>query len=66
MINFQITKIIRVGNSRAVVLPVNLLRELKIERGDQVVFAVAEGDVICMRKITDAEKLQIKPPVIQI
>ena len=66
MINFQITKIIRVGNSLSVVIPKNILRALKLERGDQMVFAIAEGDVICMRKITDMEKLKIKPPPIQI
>lgn len=66
MINVQITKVIRVGNSLSVVIPVNILRELGIKRGDQIVFAIAEGDVICMRKISDAEKLKIKPPPIQI
>ncbi len=66
MINFQITKLVRVGTSLAVVIPVNILRDLKLERGDQIVFAIAESDVLCMRKITDAEKLQIKPPVIKI
>lgn len=66
MINVQITKVIKNGNSLAVVIPINILRELGIKRGDQIVFAIAEGDVICMRKITDAEKLKIKPPPIQI
>lgn len=66
MINMQITKVVRVGTSLAVVIPVNILRGLFIERGDQVVFSIAAGDVLCMRKITDAEKLQIKPPVIQV
>lgn len=59
-----ITKIVRVGTSFAVVVPINILRSLFIERGDQIAFSVADGDVICMRKITDAEKLQIKPPTI--
>lgn len=66
MISFQVTKIVRVGTSLAVVIPVNLLRGVKWERGDQIVFAVAESDVVCMRKMTDAEKLQIKPPTIKL
>jgi antitoxin component of MazEF toxin-antitoxin module len=66
MINLQTTKIVRVGTSLAVVIPINILRDLGIERGDHVAFAVAEGDVICMRKITDAEKLEIKPQIIKL
>jgi len=67
MINLQITKIVRVGTSLCVVIPVNILRDLRLERGDQVAFAIAAGDVICLRKITDAEKLEIKPlPIINI
>ena len=67
MINVQITKIVRVGTSLGVIVPINILRDLRIMRGDQVAFSVAAGDVICLRKITDAEKLEIKPlPIIDI
>lgn len=67
MINVQITKIVRVGTSLGVIVPINILRDLRIMRGDQVAFSVAAGDVICLRKITDAEKLEIKPlPIINI
>lgn len=66
MINMQITKVIKNGTSLAVVIPVNILRALKIERGDQLVFAIAEGDIICMRKISDMEKLKIKPNSIRL
>lgn len=67
MINVQITKIVKVGTSLGVIVPINILRDLQILRGDQVAFSIAAGDVICLRKITDAEKLEIKPlPIIQI
>ena len=66
MINLQIGKITRNGTGLAVIIPKNILRALNIERGDNIVFSVAQGDILCMRKISDAEKLQIKPPVIHI
>jgi antitoxin component of MazEF toxin-antitoxin module len=66
MISVQIGRIIKNGTSLAVVIPVNILRALKIERGDQVAFAVAEGDIICMRKITDIDKFNIKPKNINL
>ena len=65
MIEVQMTKVIKNGNSLAVVVPINILRELKIQRGDTIAFAVAEGDIIMMRRVSDAEKLQLKPKPIQ-
>lgn len=51
----------RVGTSLAVVIPVNILRALKIERGDQMAFGVYVEDVICIRKIQQEDLLKIKP-----
>lgn len=65
MIVLQTAKVIKNGTSLAIVIPVNILRELKINRGDTLAFAVAEGDIIMLRKVTDIEKLQLKPkPII--
>ena len=61
MENLQITKMMRVGTSLAIVIPVNILRALKIERGDQMAFGVYADDVICIRKIQQEELLKIKP-----
>lgn len=66
MISFQTSHVLKVGNSLGVIVPIEILRGLGIQRGDDVVFGVASGDVICIRKITDAEKLQIKLPTIKI
>lgn len=64
MITFQTTKIIKNGTSLAVVIPKNILRDLNFQRGDVIVFAVAEGDVLCLRKVKEAELLQLKPKII--
>lgn len=61
MENLIITKVMRVGTSLAVVIPVNILRALKIERGDQMAFGVYVEDVICIRKIQQEDLLKIKP-----
>lgn len=55
----------RVGSSLAIVIPVNILRALKIERGDQMTFGIYADDVICIRKIQQAELLKLKPQNIQ-
>ena len=51
----------RVGTSLAVVIPVNILRALKIERGDQMAFGVYVEDVICIRKNSARGFIKIKP-----
>lgn len=65
MENLQITRVMRVGSSLAIVIPVNILRALKIERGDQMTFGVYADDVICIRKIQQEDLLKLKPKNIQ-
>lgn len=61
MENLQITRVMRVGSSLAIVIPVNILRALKIERGDQMTFGVYADDVICIRKIQQEDLQKLKP-----
>ena len=56
MSDLHISKIIRTGNSLCVVIPKNILHALNIQRGDQVIFGIAEGDVLMIKKITNEEK----------
>lgn len=65
MENLIITKVIKTGTSLCVVIPVKILRALKIERGDQVAFGVYADDVICMRKIQPEDILKMKPKEIK-
>lgn len=54
-------KIIKVGSSLAVVIPVDILNGMKIYRGDYVSFAVFADNQILLKKIS-AEKIQeLKP-----
>lgn len=62
MQNLRITKVIKVGNSHAVVIPRDILVALNIQRGDQVSFGVYSDDVICIRKISQRDLLNLRPP----
>lgn len=56
-----LTKVIKVGNSCAVVIPRDIRVALDIQRGDQVSFGVYSEDVICIRKISQRELQNLKP-----
>lgn len=61
MERITITKIIKNGNSLGVNIPKNILLALDIKRGDQVSFGVYSDDVICIRKISQAELSSLIP-----
>ncbi len=55
------TKIIQIGTSKGLVIPVEILRALQLDRGDLMVFAVySEGQFIC-RKLSPVEIENLKP-----
>jgi hypothetical protein len=60
MENIYITKIIRVGDSCAVIVPVPVLKGLKWQRGDFVVFGFLEGDRLFVKRISDLEIKNLK------
>lgn len=64
MQNIEFTRLIRIGDSKGVVIPIEILRDLQWERGDYIVFAVGKSDVLCARKMSDSEIKNIKPDVI--
>lgn len=61
MDNLFVSKVTKVGTSLAVVIPVAVLRGLKIERGDRLSFAVYEDQTFVCRLITDVESAALKP-----
>lgn len=58
-------KLTRVGSSLAVVVPKDILRAQKLERGDTFVFGVYDENVIVMRKISDRELAELRPKIIR-
>jgi len=57
------SKITRVGTSLAIVIPVEILRALKLLRGDQVMFGVYDEDTIIIKKIPDKELRNFLPDI---
>ena len=57
------SKIMRVGTSNAIVIPIEILRTLSMQRGDQVVFGVYEDDTIIIKKIPDKELRNFQPSI---
>lgn len=47
----RITKIVKVGSSLGVIVPVCLLEATNLKRGDQVNLAVGHDNVICIKKV---------------
>jgi len=65
MENRRIGKITRLGNSLAIVIPRPILRVLKMERGDQVVFGVYDENTVAIRKILPEELRSIRTEEVQ-
>lgn len=61
MIEAKIVKVIKVGNSLAVVIPKEIASGLKIKRGDQVIFGVFNENEFCVRRITQKQLQDLKP-----
>lgn len=49
----SIHRIIKIGDSLAVILPIHILRELNIQRGDLVRFEVYDDDTIHVIRFAD-------------
>ena len=61
-----INKIIKDGKSKAIVLPANLARELDIQWGDYCLIFLYHDDYIVIKKMSEQEVLELKPPTIDI
>lgn len=58
----KITSVIKVGGSVAVIIPADIARQMEIQKGDQLICVVYVSGTIGLKKLSDAEKLQLKPP----
>lgn len=61
MENIKLGTIIKVGNSLAITVPVEILRGLKIQRGDRVVLAVYDENTFAVRRVPASELRNLKP-----
>lgn len=61
MPNVRLQRVIKVGTSLAVVLPIDACRALNIKRGDPVSFGIFEENTIVIRRLTDADIKVLRP-----
>ncbi len=54
------TKITRLGNSCAVVIPVNILNAYNWQRGDTLVFGFLGTDQLFLKRLTDKDMERLK------
>lgn len=59
MEDLRLARVHKNGSSLAVVLPRDLCRALKIERGDQLVITAVRGRCITFSKLREKEKLAV-------
>jgi len=55
------TRIIKTGTSLCCVIPKNILKALKLERGDTVVFGIIDEQTLAIRKLSMSDLRNIKP-----
>lgn len=61
MEQITIQRVLKVGNSLAVILPVHVHRALGMKRGDNISFAVWQENEVVIRKLTDDDLQKLKP-----
>lgn len=64
---FLISKITKVGTSLGIVLPVNVLRAYKWQRGDFIIFGFSDDEQLILKRPTEIELRELKPkPIIKM
>lgn len=59
-------RVIKVGTSLAVVLPVQLVRGLEIQRGDVVALSATQADQIVIKLFADYEIQRLRIPLPEV
>jgi len=62
MQNLYTTRLTRLGNSLAIIIPKSILTAQNLQRGDLFGFGIYDDNKIILKKLSDKEILQIKPP----
>lgn len=60
----RFTKIVPHGTSMCVIIPANILRAMGLNRGDLLAVATYDDGVITLRRLSDSDIAQLKPPTI--
>lgn len=55
MENIFITKLVKIGTSKGIVIPVNILRAYNWQRGDTLIFGFSGGDQLSIKRLSDRD-----------
>lgn len=56
----HLTKVAKLGTSKGIIIPSEILHTYKWERGDTLVFVFASENALTLRKLTEKEMIHIK------
>lgn len=60
MDNLYTTKLVKIGTSRGVIIPTNILSGLNWQRGDSVIFTFGYDDALIIKKLDDESIRRLK------
>ena len=60
MEELHITKIVKMGNSLGIIIPSNILKGYKWERGDRLIFGMTADNVLSVKRPSDKEFKELK------
>lgn len=66
MENIQTARVVKVGTSLALILPVAICRSMQLGRGDRFVFGIYDDNIFYARRLTTDDLRNIKPPNLSI
>lgn len=61
MERFYTTKVVKIGSSKGIIIPREILTALMWDRGDVVSFGVIAGPTLVVRQLTDLEIRRLRP-----
>lgn len=61
MESVYLTKVIKIGDSHGVVIPVEILRAYHWQRGDVLIFGFVAAEQLFLKRVSDIELRKIKP-----
>lgn len=66
MDNLYTTKLVKIGTSRGVIIPTNILTGLNWQRGDSIIFTFGYDDTLIIKKLDDETIRRLKEQSRQI
>lgn len=60
MEDIYLTKVVRVGSSKGIIIPTNILNALNWQRGDTIIFILANPEQLIIKRVSDKDIHELK------